>query len=70
MWHDWMCQFDSEDDEEDDLLLVCGYFGVDREEVKYLRSCGYTTDEIEEMLLDLNLLDDALKEAKTLRNTV
>ncbi|MBR6616618.1 MAG: class II glutamine amidotransferase [Oscillospiraceae bacterium] len=70
LWHDWMCQFDSEDDEEDDLLLVCGYFGVDREEVKYLRSCGYTTDEIEEMLLDLNLLDDALKEAKTLRNTV
>lgn len=70
LWHDWMCQFDSEDDEEDDLLLVCGYFGVDREEVKYLRSCGYTTDEIEEMLLDLNLLDDALEEAKALRNTV
>ncbi len=71
-WQDWMNSFhsDVEGDDLEDLMMVCGYYGVKREEVEHLRSCGYTADEIEEMLLDSDLFEDALEEAKSLYDTV
>ncbi len=71
-WEDWMNSFHPviEDDDLEDLMMVCSYYGVEREEVEHLRSCGYTADEIEEMLLDSGLFEDALEEAKSQYDTV
>ena len=44
----------SYEESEDDLLAICNCFGVDKEDVEFLYSCGYTSDEIEEMLFDTN----------------
>ncbi len=66
-WEDWMNRLDSEmTDDLEDLMMICGYYGMEREEVEYLRSIGYTADEIEEMLLDHDLFEDALEGEKTL----
>ena len=42
------------DDDEDFALLIdmCGYYGLQPEEVRYLRDMGYSYDELEEMLYD------------------
>ena len=44
----------AEDDDEDFALLIdmCGYFGLQPEEVRHLRDLGYSYDEIEELLYD------------------
>ena len=44
----------ADDDGEDFALLIdmCGYFGLQPEEVRHLRDMGYTYDEIEELLYD------------------
>ncbi len=66
-WEDWMNRLDSEmTDDLEDLMMICGYYGMEREEVEYLRSIGYTADEIEEMLLDEDLFEDTMNEVKTL----
>ncbi|MBO5318549.1 MAG: class II glutamine amidotransferase [Ruminococcus sp.] len=61
--------YDFEDKDEDytnDLLMICGCYGVDREDVELLLELGYTTDEIEEMLLDSDLFEQTMNEVKTL----
>ena len=50
----------------DDLAFICSSFGADREDVEFLHSCGYTSDEIEDMLLDADIFEDVLREAKSL----
>lgn len=42
------------DDDEDFALLIdmCGYWGLQPEQIRYLRDMGYSYDEIEEMLYD------------------
>ncbi len=44
----------ADDDDGDFALLIdmCGYFGLQPEEVRHLRDLGYSYDEIEEMLYD------------------
>lgn len=64
-WHDWYSLY-SADEGEDDLLMICNCFGVDKEDVEFLYSCGYTSDEIEEMLLDTDLFEETLNEVKAL----
>ena len=49
---------------EEILLAYCGCYGVDSEDVELLLEYGYTCDEIEEMLMDTNLLHEALREVK------
>ena len=49
---------------EELLLTYCGCYGVDTSEVELLLDYGYTCDEIEEMLMDTNLLREALNEIK------
>ena len=45
---------------EELLLTYCGCYGVDTSEVELLLDYGYTCDEIEEMLNDHDLLQEAL----------
>ena len=45
---------------EEILLTYCGCYGVDPSEVELLLDYGYTCDEIEEMLNDHDLLQEAL----------
>ncbi len=44
----------ADDDDEDIALLIdmCGYYGLQPEEVQHLRDMGYSYDEIEELLYD------------------
>ena len=64
-WHDCYGLY-SYGDSEDDLLKICNCFGVDREDVEFLYSCGYSSDEIEEMILDTDLFEETLNEVKAL----
>ena len=49
---------------EELLLSYCGCYGVDSADVELLLEYGYTCDEIEEMLMDTNLLHEALRDVK------
>ena len=49
---------------EEMLLAYCGCYGVDSEDVELLLEYGYTCDEIEEMLMDTTLLQEALRDVK------
>ena len=42
------------------LYEMAGYFGVDREEIEYLREMGCTYDEIEEYLMCPDAFEEAL----------
>jgi len=49
---------------EELLLAYCGCYGVDSSDVELLLDYGYSCDEIEEMLMDTNLLHEALRDIK------
>ena len=49
-----------------EILDICGYYGIDREDVELLLSMGYSVNEVEEMLTDTDYFDTALTEAKAL----
>ena len=49
---------------EEILLAYCGCYGVDSSDVELLLEYGYTCDEIEDMLADHNLLQEALRDVK------
>jgi hypothetical protein len=46
------------------LLAYCGCYGVDTSDVELLLEFGYSCDEIELMLTDHNLLNEALRDVK------
>lgn len=54
---DWYS--DMEEDCFDELKSICSYYGVSEEEIDYMRSLGYSYDEIEEMLLDMEFADES-----------
>ncbi|MDE5765504.1 MAG: class II glutamine amidotransferase [Ruminococcus sp.] len=63
--YDWWDYEDTEDDDYiSDLLMVCGFYGVDSEDVKLLLEYGYTADEIEDMLFDINLFEETVSAIK------
>jgi len=49
---------------EEILLAYCSMNGVDSSDVELLLEYGYSCDEIEEMLMDTNLLHEALRDIK------
>lgn len=59
-WYDGLPEYEA------DLLMLCGWYGVSREEVQLLLNVGFSCDEIEEMLLDEDLLHEALEEAEAM----
>ena len=67
-WYNWYdYDFDvKNEDYTNDLLLICGCYGVDREDVELLLEFGYTVDEIEEMLMDTDLFEQAMSDIKAL----
>lgn len=67
-WYSWYdYEFDvTEEQYTNDLLLICDCYGVAREDVELLLEFGYSCDEIEEMLFEPELLEQAMEEIKTL----
>ena len=61
-WHDWEDEMFSVHEEL--LLAYCGCYGVDTSDVELLLEFGYSCDEIELMLTDHNLLQEALRDVK------
>jgi glucosamine 6-phosphate synthetase-like amidotransferase/phosphosugar isomerase protein len=66
---DWRSLFRDSWMPEDDIcsaeiLNICGYYGIEKEDVEQLLSFGYTVAEIEEMLTDTDYYESALAEAK------
>ncbi len=55
--------------EEEMLLEICGCFGVSEEDVLLLLEYGYTSDDIEEMLMDFDLLEDTLSGIRDINET-
>ncbi len=49
---------------EELLLEMCGFFGVSEEDVLTLLEYGYTSEEIEDLLYDSDLIERAVKEIK------
>ena len=70
-YSDWYDRIDAEQ-EEDDIILeddisFLGYcFGVDESDIELLLDYGYALEEIEDMLLDSDCFETALKQAKSL----
>ena len=54
------------EEQEEFLLEYCRMFGVSEEDVYLLLDYGFSADEIEEMLMNPNLLEDALAEISVL----
>ncbi|MDD6375660.1 MAG: class II glutamine amidotransferase [Ruminococcus sp.] len=54
------------EEQEEFLLEYCRMFGVSEEDVYLLLDYGFSADEIEEMLMNTNLLEDALAEISVL----
>lgn len=64
-WYDY--EFEKNEEEyTNDLLMICGCYGVDREDVELLLEFGYSSDEIEEMLFDSELFEQTMDEVKKL----
>ena len=55
------------EEQEEFLLECCRMFGVSEEDVYLLLDYGFSADEIEEMLMNPNLLEDALAEISVLK---
>ena len=54
------------EEQEEFLLECCRMFGVPEEDVYLLLNYGFSADEIEEMLMNPNILEDALAEIRML----
>ena len=65
-WYDLYGIEKTDEEYENDLLMICGCYGVDREDVELLFEFGYSSDEVEEMLMDHDLFEQAMEEIKTL----
>ena len=57
-WYNWYDELEEEyySQQEELLLEMCSCYGVTEEDILLLLDYGYSTDEIEEMLCDSNLL--------------
>jgi len=62
-WFDYGTNDKNYDDYENDLLLICGCYGVDRSDIELLLEY-YSYDEVEQMLFDTDILYEALRDVK------
>ena len=71
-WYSWYdYDFDCKDDDyANDLLMICSCYGVEKEDVELLLELGYSSDEIEEMLFEPELLEQAMEEIKPIQKGV
>ena len=59
-YSDWW----GKDEREEILMEYCCMFGVSEEDVRLLLDFGYDEDEIEQMLMDTEMLEEAMAEIK------
>lgn len=64
-WYNFDWYSDMEEDCFDELKSICSYYGVSEEQIEYMRSLGYTYDEIEEMMFDMEFADENKMEYET-----
>lgn len=62
----WYDVFEKDENYENDLLSICGCYGVDRKDVELLLEYGYTADEIEDMLYNSDFFEEAVSEIKSM----
>lgn len=62
----WYDVFEEDENYENDLLSICGCYGVDRKDVELLLEYGYTADEIEDMLYNSDFFEEAVSEIKSM----
>lgn len=62
-WFDYGTNAKNYDNYENDLLMICGLYGVDSEDVELLLEY-YSYDEVEHMLFDTDMLYEALRDVK------
>jgi len=62
--YNYLDSLDVYDDEKNLLLNICGSLGIDREEIILLLEYGYTEEDIEEMLIDMDVFNSAINEIK------
>lgn len=62
-WFDYGTSARNYDDYENELLMICGLYGVDSEDVELLLEY-YSYDEVEQMLFDTDMLYEALHDVK------
>ena len=65
-YFDWYDISEVNEDYENDLLSICGCYGVDRKDVELLLEYGYTVDEIEDMLYNSDFFEEAVSEIKSM----
>ena len=65
-YFDWYDISEVNEDYENDLLSICGCYGVDRKDVELLLEYGYTADEIEDMLYNSDFFEEAVSEIKSM----
>ena len=51
-WYNFDWYSDIEEDCFDELKSICSYYGISEEQIDYMRSLGYSYDEIEEMMFE------------------
>ena len=51
------------------LLDMCGCFGVDEDDVITLLDYGYSTDEIEAMLMDYDMISETVNAVKNMEES-
>ncbi|MBR6985647.1 MAG: class II glutamine amidotransferase [Ruminococcus sp.] len=61
--YDWFDCGTNDKNYENDLLMMCGFYGVDSEDVELLLEY-YSYDEVEQMLFDTDMLYEALHDVK------
>jgi glucosamine 6-phosphate synthetase-like amidotransferase/phosphosugar isomerase protein len=61
-WDSLAPSADPLDDSYAALIELCGYFGVEEDDVMYLFEMGYSIAEIEEFIMNPHLLDEAFAE--------
>lgn len=63
-YHHYNWDYSENDDYIADLLMTCNFYGVNSEGVELLLEYGYTVAEIEDMLYDRDLFEEAINAIK------
>ena len=63
-WYDVYDYYDYYNEHEQLLLEMCKCYGVDEDDILLLLDYGYTSEEIEDMLCDYELITDTIKAIK------
>ena len=63
--YSWRWYMGMAEDQENELYIFAGYYGIDAEDIDLLLEFGYSCDEIEEMFIDRQLFETTMAELKS-----